>query len=244
MWMIYTAMTMKRILLKWRANHSSNKYSRSEYNEELEESQGFKNFWRKFVMSNVSGFPEWLPEVRMVELKWMDEIRRVFESYGFCSIETPSVEEIEILLAKGETDKEIYAVKRLQTDDEAGDARLGLHYDLTVPLARYVAEHYHDLVFPFKRYQIQRAWRGERPQEGRYREFYQCDIDVINNATVPLHFDAEMPAIVYEIFNRLGIESFQMHINNRKVLEGYFRGLGIQETIPVIRIVDKLDKIG
>lgn len=195
-------------------------------------------------MTKVSGFVEWLPEQRLVELQWMDEIRRTFESYGFCSIETPSVEEIEALLAKGETDKEIYVIKRLQEDEEPGDARLGLHYDLTVPLARYVAEHYNDLVFPFKRYQIQRAWRGERPQEGRYREFYQCDIDVINNNSVPLHFDAEMPAIVYEIFKRLGIESFQMHISNRKVLEGYFQGLGIQETIPVIRIVDKLDKIG
>jgi histidyl-tRNA synthetase len=195
-------------------------------------------------MTKVSGFVEWLPEQRRVELQWMDDIRRTFESYGYCSIETPSVEEIEALLAKGETDKEIYLIKRLQEGEEKSDARLGLHYDLTVPLARYVAEHYHDLVFHFKRYQIQRVWRGERPQEGRYREFYQCDIDVINNATVPLHFDAEMPAIVYEIFHRLGIESFQMHINNRKVLEGYFRGLGIEETIPVIRIVDKLDKIG
>ncbi len=195
-------------------------------------------------MTKVSGFVEWLPEQRIVELQWMNEIRRTFESYGFCSIETPSVEEIEALLAKGETDKEIYIIKRLQGGEDKSDARLGLHYDLTIPLARYVAEHYNDLVFPFKRYQIQRVWRGERPQEGRYREFYQCDIDVINNATVPLHFDAEMPAIVYEIFNRLGIESFQMHINNRKVLEGYFRGLGIEDTIPVIRIVDKLDKIG
>jgi histidyl-tRNA synthetase len=195
-------------------------------------------------MTKVSGFVEWLPEQRSVELQWMDEIRRTFESYGFCSIETPSVEEIETLLAKGETDKEIYLIKRLQEEEERSSARLGLHYDLTVPLARYVAEHYHDLVFPFKRYQIQRVWRGERPQEGRYREFYQCDIDVIDNATVPLHFDAEMPAIVYEIFHRLGIESFQMHINHRKVLEGYFKGLGIEETIPVIRIVDKLDKIG
>jgi histidyl-tRNA synthetase len=195
-------------------------------------------------MTKVSGFVEWLPEQRSVELQWMDEIRRTFESYGFCSIETPSVEEIEVLLAKGETDKEIYLIKRLHEGEEKSDARLGLHYDLTVPLARYVAEHYHDLVFPFKRYQIQRAWRGERPQEGRYREFYQCDIDVINNATVPLHFDAEMPAIVYEVFQRLGIESFHMHINNRKVLEGYFQGLGIEETVPVIRLVDKLDKIG
>ena len=102
-------------------------------------------------VSNISGFPEWLPEQRIIELKWMDEIRRVFESYGFCSIETPSVEEIDALLAKGETDKEIYVLTRLQADDDKSDARLGLHYDLTVPLARYVAEHYNNLVFPFKR---------------------------------------------------------------------------------------------
>ena len=195
-------------------------------------------------MSPVSGFPEWLPEQRMVELKWMDDIRRVFESYGYCSIETPSVEEIEVLLAKGETDKEIYAVKRLHMDDEAGEPRLGLHYDLTVPLARYVAEHFHDLVFPFKRYQMQRVWRGERPQEGRYREFYQCDIDVINLDQVPLHFDAEMPAIMYEILSRLEVGDFQIQVSNRKILEGYFRGLGIEDTISAIRLVDKLDKIG
>jgi len=195
-------------------------------------------------MSTVSGFPEWLPEQRMVELKWMDDIRRIFESYGFCSIETPSVEEIEALLAKGEADKEIYAVKRLQMDNEADEPRLGLHYDLTVPLARYVAEHFHDLVFPFKRYQMQRAWRGERPQEGRYREFYQCDIDVINLDQVPLHFDAEMPAIMYDILCRLEVGDFQIRVSNRKILEGYFRGLEIEETISAIRLVDKLDKIG
>jgi len=195
-------------------------------------------------MSTVSGFPEWLPEQRMVELKWMDDIRRIFESYGFCSIETPSVEEIEALLAKGEADKEIYAVKRLQMDNQADEPRLGLHYDLTVPLARYVAEHFHDLVFPFKRYQMQRAWRGERPQEGRYREFYQCDIDVINLDQVPLHFDAEMPAIMYDILCRLEVGDFQIRVSNRKILEGYFRGLEIEETISAIRLVDKLDKIG
>jgi len=195
-------------------------------------------------MSTVSGFPEWLPEQRMVELKWMDDIRRIFESYGFCSIETPSVEEIEALLAKGEADKEIYAVKRLQMDNQADEPRLGLHYDLTVPLARYVAEHFHDLVFPFKRYQMQRAWRGERPQEGRYREFYQCDIDVINLEQVPLHFDAEMPAIMYDILCRLEVGDFQIRISNRKILEGYFRGLEIEETISAIRLVDRLDKIG
>jgi histidyl-tRNA synthetase len=195
-------------------------------------------------MSKISGFVEWLPEQRIAEQRWMDEIRRVFESYGFCSIETPAVEEIEVLLAKGETDKEIYALKRLQEDGDSSDARLGLHYDLTVPLARYVAEHYNDLVFPFKRYQVQRVWRGERPQEGRFREFYQCDIDVINNNVVPLHFDAEMPAIIYEIFQRLGIVDFQMHINNRKILEGYLRGLGIDDANAVIRVLDKLDKVG
>jgi histidyl-tRNA synthetase len=192
----------------------------------------------------VSGFPEWLPEQRMVELRWMDDIRRVFESYGFCSIETPSVEPIEVLLAKGETDKEIYSVQRLHAGDVPSEARLGLHYDLTVPFARYVAEHFNDLVFPFKRYQIQRAWRGERPQEGRYREFYQCDIDVINLDQLPLQFDAEMPAIIHEILARLQVGDFQIRISNRKILEGYFRGLGIQQTTSAIRLVDKLDKIG
>ncbi len=196
-------------------------------------------------MTKISGFVEWLPEQRIVELQWLDEMRRIFESYGFCSIETPAVEEIDALLAKGETDKEIYVIRRLQEDDGKGsDARLGLHYDLTVPLARYVAEHYNDLVFPFKRYQMQRVWRGERPQEGRYREFYQCDIDVINNNTLPLYFDAEMPAIIYELFKRLDIGDFQLHINNRKILEGYLQGLAIEKTVPVIRVLDKLDKIG
>jgi histidyl-tRNA synthetase len=194
-------------------------------------------------MSPVSGFPEWLPEQRLIELRWMDDIRRVFESYGFCSIETPSVEAIEVLLAKGETEKEIYAVQRLHADDELSEARLGLHYDLTVPLARYVAEHFHDLVFPFKRYQIQRAWRGERPQEGRYREFYQCDIDVINLDHLSLQFDAEMPAIMYDILSRLQVGDFQIRVSNRKILEGYFKGLGIEQTIAALRLVDKLDKI-
>src|SRR5579859_1136372 len=199
---------------------------------------------KESTVSNVSGFPEWLPEERMVELKWLDEIRRVFESYGFCSLETPSVEEIDALLAKGETDKEIYAIRRLNADDEANEARLGLHFDLTIPLARYVAEHYGQLVFPFKRYQIQRVWRGERPQEGRFREFYQCDIDVINVDQVPLHFDAEMPAIMYDILSRLGVGQFQILISNRKILEGYLKGLGIEDTISAVRILDKLDKIG
>lgn len=193
----------------------------------------------------VTGFPEWLPEVRLVEQRWLDTIRQVFESYGFCSIETPSVEEIAVLEAKGEdVDKEIYAVHRLQADTGADEARVALHYDLTVPLARYVGQHYQDLVFPFKRYQIQKAWRGERPQEGRFREFVQCDIDVIDNDSLALSFDAEMPAIAYEILTRLEIGAFSLRINNRKILAGFYEGLGIEDTTPVLRIADKLDKIG
>lgn len=192
----------------------------------------------------ISGFPEWLPEQRLVELRWLDDIRRTFESFGFCNVETPAVEDLRALLAKGETDKEIYTVTRLQGDDDSGDARLGLHYDLTVPLARYVAQHFNELVFPFKRYQIQKVWRGERPQEGRFREFYQCDIDVISQDKIPLHFDAEMPAIVHDILRRLDIGEFVISISNRKILEGYYQGLGVEKVADAIRIADKLDKIG
>ncbi|MCD0453245.1 histidine--tRNA ligase [Actinocorallia sp. API 0066] len=192
----------------------------------------------------VSGFTEWLPEVRLVELAWLDEIRAAFERYGFCSIETPSVEILDALLAKGETSQEVYTLKRLQGGEDDSDARLGLHFDLTVPLARYVAQHFNDLVFPFKRYQIQRVWRGERPQEGRYREFTQCDIDVIGVDSVPLHFDAEMPRIVHEILTGLRVGPFSININNRKVLQGFYEGMGISDPIAVIRAADKLDKIG
>ncbi|WP_250282151.1 MULTISPECIES: histidine--tRNA ligase [unclassified Frankia] len=193
----------------------------------------------------VSGFPEWLPEVRLVELRWLDEIRRAFERYGFCSVETPSVEALDVLLAKGETSQEVYTLRRLQADDgDDGDARLGLHFDLTVPFARYVAQHFNELVFPFKRYQVQRVWRGERPQEGRYREFTQCDIDVINVDRVPLYFDAELPRIVHEILTGLGIPAWSVNINNRKVLQGFYTGLGIGDPLGVIRVADKLDKIG
>lgn len=194
----------------------------------------------------VSGFPEWLPEYRAVELEWMDKIRAVFESYGFCSIETPAVEEIDVLLAKGgETEKEIYTLTRLQAEEgEDKEARLALHFDLTVPLARYVAQHFGGLVFPFKRYQIQKSWRGERPQKGRFREFYQCDIDVINIDNLPLHFDAELPAVMYEAYSKLDIPPVELRISNRKIVMGYLRGLGINDVMPVTRILDKLDKIG
>ena len=193
----------------------------------------------------VSGFPEWLPEYRAVELQWLDKIRKVFESYGFGNIETPAIEEIELLTAKGgETENEIYTLTRLQAEEGDKDARLALHYDLTVPMARYVAQHFGGLVFPFKRYQMQKVWRGERPQKGRYREFYQCDIDVVNIDDLPLHFDAELPAVLFEAYQALGIPPVELRINNRKIIMGYLAGLGINDPGVVTRTLDKLDKIG
>ncbi len=197
----------------------------------------------------ISGFPEWLPDVRMVEQQWLDHIRRVFESYGYCNIETPSVEELDVIAAKGEdVDKEIYVLERLQADEsDKREARLALHFDQTVPLARYVGQHFNDLVFPFKRYQIQRVWRGERPQAGRFREFYQCDIDVINVDHLPLHFDVEMPAIIWEILSTLpGMENerIQLRISNRKILIGFLQSFEIENIEDVTRIIDKLEKIG
>lgn len=194
---------------------------------------------------SISGFPEWLPEIRLVELQWLDHIRKTFESYGFCSIETPSVEELEVLLAKGETDKEVYVLNRLQaTEDDAKEARLGLHFDQTVPLARYTAQHFNDLVFPFKRYQMQRVWRGERPQLGRCREFYQCDIDVINPDHLPISFDAELPAVIFDAFAGLDIGRIRMKVSNRKILIGLLDALGVTDVIGTTRTVDKLEKIG
>ncbi|MER5382406.1 histidine--tRNA ligase [Streptomyces sp. NPDC002688] len=193
----------------------------------------------------VSGFPEWLPEIRMVEQRWLDLIRSGFEKYGFCSIETPSVEPLSVLTAKGETSNEVYALRRLQEDaDDASDSRIGLHFDLTVPFARYTAQHFNELVFPFKRYQMQRVWRGERAQDGRFREFTQCDIDVINVDHLPLHFDAELPRMIHEVMTSLNLPAWTININNRKVLQGFYEGLGISDPLAVIRAVDKLDKVG
>lgn len=193
----------------------------------------------------IGGFPEWLPQVRIVEQHWLDLIRAGFERYGFCSVETPSVESLDALMAKGETSQEVYTLRRLQEDaDDRSDARLGLHFDLTVPFARYVAQHFNELVFPFKRYQIQRVWRGERAQEGRFREFTQCDIDVINVDQVPLHFDAELPRIVHDVMTSLDLPAWTLNVNNRKVLQGLYQGLDIDDPLEVIRTVDKIDKIG
>jgi histidyl-tRNA synthetase len=193
----------------------------------------------------ISGFPEWLPEYRIIEQQWMDKIRAVFESYGFCNIETSSAEEIEVLTAKGgETENEIYTLTRLQADEnDKKDARLALRYDLTVPMARYVAQNFGQLVFPFKRYQMQKSWRGERPQKGRYREFYQCDIDVVGVDDLPLHFDAELPAVLYQAYEALDIPPVTIHISNRKIVVGYLLGLGITDTAFVTRTLDKIDKI-
>mgnify|MGYP003133959896 CR=1 FL=1 len=187
----------------------------------------------------------------MVEQQWLDHIRRVFESYGFCSIETPAVEELNVIGAKGEdVDKEIYVIERLHKDEnDTKEARLALHFDQTVPFARYVAQHFNDLVFPFKRYQMQKVWRGERPQAGRMREFYQCDIDVINPDNLPIAFDAEMPAIIWEVLSSLpGMEkeSIQIRVSNRKILIGLLESFDVFDTehqADILRIIDKKDKI-
>lgn len=196
----------------------------------------------------VRGFPEWLPEERLIEQKWFDHIRKVFESYGFCNIETPSVEELEVLAAKGEVDKEIYVIERLHKDEtDKKEARLALHFDQTVPMARYVAMNFNSLVFPFKRYQMQRVWRGERPQMGRMREFYQCDIDVINVDNLPISFDSEVASMMYEVLEGLNIGRVQLRISNRKILYGFLESFGLtddEEVTFLTRSIDKVEKIG
>ncbi|MCM2344935.1 MAG: ATP phosphoribosyltransferase regulatory subunit, partial [Alphaproteobacteria bacterium] len=195
----------------------------------------------------IRGFPEWLPEERLIEQKWFDNIRRVFESYGFCNIETPSVEELDVLAAKGEVDKEIYVIERLHKDEnDKKESRLALHFDQTVPLARYVAQNFNDLVFPFKRYQMQRVWRGERPQMGRMREFYQCDIDVINIDSLPISFDAEVASMMYEVLESLNIGRVQLRISNRKIYSGVLAANGVktlEEQAVIFGIIDKIEKL-
>lgn len=193
----------------------------------------------------ISGFPEWLPQQRIVEQKLIDRARRVFELYGFASLETRAVEPLETLLAKGETSKEVYLLRRLQADSaDTSDSTLGLHFDLTVPFARYVVEHAGKLDFPFRRYQIQKCWRGERPQEGRYREFYQADIDIVDRDTLPTHYEAELPLIIADVLRGLPLPPIRVQVNNRKVLKGFYQGLGIEDPDAAIRTVDKVDRIG
>ncbi|MFC8597703.1 histidine--tRNA ligase [Isoptericola sp. NPDC057191] len=201
----------------------------------------------------LSGFPEWLPDGRVVEQHVLDTLRRTFELHGFAGIETRAVEPLDQLLRKGETSKEVYVLRRLQ--DEAGaegvadrsEKQLGLHFDLTVPFARYVLENAGRLAFPFKRYQIQKVWRGERPQDGRFREFVQADIDVVGAGELPYHYEVELPLVMAEALGALrdvGVPEVRILVNNRKVAEGFYRGLGLEDVEGVLRQVDKLDKVG
>jgi histidyl-tRNA synthetase len=194
--------------------------------------------------TSLSGFPEWLPAERIVELSFLDTIRRTFELNGFASVETRSVEPLDQLLRKGEVENEVYVLRRLHAGDDDGDSGLGLHFDLTVPFARYVLENAGHLDFPLRRYQIQRAWRGERPQEGRYREFVQADIDVVDRDSLPAHVEWEIPLVVGAALRALPIPSPVIQVNNRKLAEGFFRGVGAADPGVVLRAVDKLDKIG
>ena len=193
----------------------------------------------KVIPKIMSGFMELLPEDQILFNELVDTIRTSYESFGFLPIDTPILECSEVLLAKagGETEKQIYRFKKGEND-------ISLRFDLTVPLARYVSMKYNDLVFPFKRYQIGKVYRGERPQKGRYREFYQCDIDVIGE-NLSLMYDAEILAVIYNTFKKLSFGEFTIHINNRKLLNGFFESLDLEmKSIDVLRIIDKIDKIG
>ncbi|GIJ58192.1 histidine--tRNA ligase [Virgisporangium aurantiacum] len=194
----------------------------------------------------LSGFPEWLPGEQFIENTFVERVRRVFELHGFAPVETRAVEPLDQLLRKGETSKEVYTLRRLQASEEAAAEaeRLGLHFDLTVPFARYVLENAGRLQFPFRRYQIQKVWRGERPQEGRYREFRQADIDIVDRDTLALHYDYELPVVAAEALAALPIPQVVIHTSNRKLAQGFYRGLEIADPPAVLRVVDKLDKIG
>ncbi len=195
----------------------------------------------------LSGFPEFSPSGRIVEQRVLASLADTFELHGFGSIETRAVEPMEQLSSKGEIDKEVFVVRRLHAAADAAD-ELGLHFDLTVPFARYVLEHSGELSFPFRRYQIQKAWRGERPQEGRYREFTQADIDIVGSETLAAHHDVELPLVTLEALEKLhvdfGVPPATMSVNNRQLSEGFYRGLGIEDHLAVLQRVDKLDKIG
>jgi histidyl-tRNA synthetase len=195
----------------------------------------------------LSGFPEFGPEARIVELAVLDRLRETFELHGFASIETRAVEPLERLAKQGEIDKEVYTIQRLHAEPDA-QAELGLHFDLTVPFARYVLENAHLLQFPFRRYQIQKVWRGERPQEGRYREFTQADIDIVDATALAAHHDVELPLVTLSALERLhvdlGVPPVLMRVNNRKLAQGFYLGLGIADPAEVLRQVDKIDKIG
>ena len=197
--------------------------------------------------TSLSGFHEWLPQERLVELHVLNTLAEVFELHGFSSIETRAVEPLGTLLRKGEIDKEVYTVSRIHetnAPDPQDTSRLALHFDLTVPFARYVTENAGHLTFPFRRYQIQKVWRGERPQEGRAREFTQADIDVVGDGALDFRHDIDVALVMAEALSTLPIGQFIIRINNRKLAEGFYRGIGLTDTAGVLRNIDKLEKIG
>ena len=188
----------------------------------------------------LSGFMELLPEKQLKFDRMAEVLRKTYASYGFAPLDTPVIEDAQILLAKGggETEKQIYRFTK-------GDSDLALRFDLTVPLAKYVALHYNELAFPFRRFQISKVYRGERAQRGRFREFYQADIDIIGDGKLDILNEAEIPAIIYKVFKGFGLTRFQIHVNNRKVLNGFYAMMGLTEKSgDIMRTVDKLDKIG
>lgn len=189
--------------------------------------------------STLPGFLELLPKDQILFNKIKDTIRSTYESYGFIPVDTPVIEKSEVLLAKGggETEKQVYQFTK-------GDTEMALRFDLTVPLARYVAQHFPELTFPYRRYHIGKVYRGEKSQRGRFREFYQCDVDIIGSGKLNVIYDAEILSIIYSTFKNLGFEAFTIRINNRKVLNGFFESLNIKDKVEVIRIIDKLEKIG
>lgn len=191
----------------------------------------------------LSGFPELLPAARVVEREVVGSLSRTFELHGFANIETRVVEPLDRLAKGGEIDKEIYVLRRLQAGAEDGDSGLGLHFDLTVPFARYVLEHAGHLEFPFRRYQIQPAWRGERPQEGRYRQFTQADVDIVGKDVLPFHHDVEVMRVMVDALDALPIPPVSFQFNNRKLIQGFYRGLGVPDVTAAIRTIDKLDKL-
>ena len=186
------------------------------------------------------GFMELLPQEQILFNQIQDKIKNTYEKFGFLPLDTPIVEDSNVLLAKagGETEKQVYRFSKGKSD-------LSLRFDLTVPLAKYVAKNYGELAFPFRRYQIGKVYRGERQQKGRFREFYQCDIDIIGDGNLSIINDAELPLIIYNIFKELGFEKFTININNRKILNGLFEELELTKLgTDILRIIDKIEKIG
>lgn len=194
----------------------------------------------KVLPKTLPGFMELLPNEQLLFNEIKEKIQKTYEKFGFLPLDTPVIESAEVLLAKagGETEKQIYRFNK-------GESDLALRFDLTVPLAKYVTENYNDLCFPFRRYQIGKVYRGEKAQRGRYREFYQCDIDIIGENELSLLNDAELPSVIYNVFKELKFGDFTICINNRKILNGLFDALGLKEnSVDILRIIDKIDKIG